>query len=218
MPTYENSDLRPPQRPSHWSKPHTNPHAQYGHSQEPSHWSKFPPKPHVAEDTLKTGHVDVERKTFVFHLKENSRGRLLRITEEGNGKRASVIIPATGLREPQHLRHRILRWNREQPRHMIDHQMPFDYFALLLPRQFPKYWPQLPPDLTIQGFLPAFRNKHHLIFAFPGRGLPSTETGPCNFGIITRFGSGQAPELSDFLQAEKSRAIVGNATRNIMRR
>jgi hypothetical protein len=43
--------------------------------------------------------MDVERKTFVFHLKENSRGRLLRITEEGNGKRASVIIPATGLRE-----------------------------------------------------------------------------------------------------------------------
>ncbi len=106
MPTYENNGAdwnfpSRPQRPSHWSKPPANPHPQYGHApaQGPSHGPKFQPKPHIPEDTLKTGHVDVERKTFVFHLKENDRGRLLRITEEGNGKRNSVIIPATGLRE-----------------------------------------------------------------------------------------------------------------------
>src|SRR5690242_18506187 len=33
-------------------------------------WSSFPPKPHVVEDTLKSGVVQIERKTFVFTLKE----------------------------------------------------------------------------------------------------------------------------------------------------
>ena len=40
------------------------------------------PKPHVNEDTLRSGTVQIERKTFVFTLKENPRGRFLRITEE----------------------------------------------------------------------------------------------------------------------------------------
>jgi hypothetical protein len=50
---------------------------------------------------LKSGMVQVERKTFHFALKENARGRLLRITEETPGRRNSIIIPATGLAEFQ---------------------------------------------------------------------------------------------------------------------
>ncbi len=106
MPTYENSSSdwnfsSRPQRPSHWSKLPPKPHPQSGHApaQGPSQWSKFPPKPPIAEDTLKSSHVDIERKRFVFHLKENSRGRLLRITEETGNKRASLIVPSTGLKE-----------------------------------------------------------------------------------------------------------------------
>ncbi len=57
------------------------------------------PKPHVQEDTLKTGEVQVERKNFVFTLKENPRGRFLRITEDVGGRRDSIIIPSTGLEE-----------------------------------------------------------------------------------------------------------------------
>jgi PurA ssDNA and RNA-binding protein len=57
------------------------------------------PKPHVQEDTLKSGEVQIERKTFVFTLKENPRGRFLRITEDVGGRRDSVIIPSTGLEE-----------------------------------------------------------------------------------------------------------------------
>jgi hypothetical protein len=57
------------------------------------------PKPFVHEDTLKTGEVQIERKFFVFSLKENDRGRLLRITEDIGGRRNSIIIPATGLVE-----------------------------------------------------------------------------------------------------------------------
>ena len=60
-----------------------------------------PPRPFVQEDTLKTGEIQVEKKFFVLTLKENPRGRFLRITEEGNGKRNSIIIPGTGLEDFQ---------------------------------------------------------------------------------------------------------------------
>ena len=62
-----------------------------------------PPKPPVNEDTLKSDKIQIERKTFVFTLKENPRGRFLRITEEVGGKRQSIIIPATGLGDFQKL-------------------------------------------------------------------------------------------------------------------
>lgn len=56
-------------------------------------------KPAVVEETLKTDQVQIERKTFVFTLKENPRGRFLRITEDVSGRRDTIIIPATGLEE-----------------------------------------------------------------------------------------------------------------------
>jgi hypothetical protein len=62
-------------------------------------WSQMPPRQPTQEDTLKSGYVQIERKTFVFDLKENIRGRLLRITEETAGKRNLIIVPASGLRE-----------------------------------------------------------------------------------------------------------------------
>lgn len=55
------------------------------------------PKPPVNEDTLKSDRVQIERKTFVFTLKENPRGRFLRITEDVGGRRDTIIIPAPGL-------------------------------------------------------------------------------------------------------------------------
>jgi hypothetical protein len=57
------------------------------------------PRPQVQEDTLKSDKVQIERKTFLFALKENPRGRFLRITEDVNGRRDNIIIPATGLDE-----------------------------------------------------------------------------------------------------------------------
>jgi hypothetical protein len=64
-----------------------------------SDWSPGPPKPQVIENALKSGAVQVERKSFLFSLKENPRGRLLRITEDIGGRYNSIIIPATGLHE-----------------------------------------------------------------------------------------------------------------------
>lgn len=68
----------------------------FGHRSSHQHAT---PKPSVAEDTIKTDKVQIERKTFVFTLKENPRGRFLRITEDVNGRRDTIIIPSTGLEE-----------------------------------------------------------------------------------------------------------------------
>src|SRR6058998_1475826 len=56
-----------------------------------------PPKHAVNEETIKSEKVQIERKTFVFALKENPRGRFLRITEDVGGRRDTIIIPAPGL-------------------------------------------------------------------------------------------------------------------------
>lgn len=53
----------------------------------------------MEEDTLKTEKLQVERKTFVLVLKENSRGRFLRVTEDVGGRRDSIIVPASGLED-----------------------------------------------------------------------------------------------------------------------
>ena len=63
------------------------------------HRSYGPPKPPVNEETLKTDRVQIESKTFVFTLKENPRGRFLRITEDVGGRRDTIIIPAPGLED-----------------------------------------------------------------------------------------------------------------------
>lgn len=58
-----------------------------------------PAKPRMDEDTLKKETLQIERKTFILTLKENPRGRFLRITEDVNGRRDNVIVPSTGLEE-----------------------------------------------------------------------------------------------------------------------
>jgi len=57
------------------------------------------PGPSGSEETIRTERLSVERKNFVFALKENQRGRFVRITEEVAGRRDTIIIPASGLGE-----------------------------------------------------------------------------------------------------------------------
>ena len=59
------------------------------------------PKPGLQEDTLNSEKLQIERKTFVFALKQNPRGLFVRITEDVGGRRDTIIIPASGLREFQ---------------------------------------------------------------------------------------------------------------------
>ena len=58
-----------------------------------------PPRPPMNEETLRTDKIQVERKTFIFTLKENPRGRFLRITEDVGGRRDNIIVPAPGLED-----------------------------------------------------------------------------------------------------------------------
>ena len=72
-------------------------------------------RPPVAEETLKTDKIQVERKTFVISLKENPRGRFLRITEDVGGRRDTIILPATGLSEFKRVVDEMVRASDEAP-------------------------------------------------------------------------------------------------------
>ena len=87
------------ERPSPYGRRPYPSHNSFGNQQGYQSGYGGQPKPHVQEDTLKTGDVQIERKTFVFTLKENPRGRFLRITEDVGGRRDSIIIPSTGLED-----------------------------------------------------------------------------------------------------------------------
>lgn len=88
-------------------------------SNERSPYGSRPPgfssKPPVAEETLKTEKIQVERKTFILTLRENPRGRFLRITEDVGGRRDSIIIPATGLEDFKKVVDEMLKVSTETP-------------------------------------------------------------------------------------------------------
>ena len=73
------------------------------------------PKPPVNEETLKSAKIQIERKTFVLALKENPRGRFLRITEDVGGRRDTVIIPAPGLEDFRNLLDEMVKASAETP-------------------------------------------------------------------------------------------------------
>jgi PurA ssDNA and RNA-binding protein len=79
------------------------------------HQSYGQPKPPVQEDTLKTEKIQIERKTFVFTLKENPRGRFLRITEDVGGRRDTIIVPSTGLEDFKKLVDEMVKASMEMP-------------------------------------------------------------------------------------------------------
>ena len=85
----------------------------YGQSYGASKYAQ--PRPPVVEDTLKSGEVQIERKNFVFTLKENPRGRFLRITEDVGGRRDTIIIPSTGLAEFKKLLDEMVKASDEIP-------------------------------------------------------------------------------------------------------
>jgi len=88
-------------------------------NRQPYHQQSYqqpnPPRQPVQEDTLKTEEIQVERKMFVLTLKENPRGRFLRISEENNFGRNSIVIPATGLKEIQKLINEMVKASDEIP-------------------------------------------------------------------------------------------------------
>ena len=81
----------------------------------PHGYPSYGGKQAVPEETLKTDKIQIERKTFVFALKENPRGRFLRITEDVNGRRDTIIIPAPGLEEFKRTLDEMLRASEANP-------------------------------------------------------------------------------------------------------
>jgi hypothetical protein len=73
------------------------------------------PKPPVQEDTLKNETIQIERKAFIFTLKENLRGRFLRITEDVGGRHDTIIIPAPGLADFKRLLDEMVKVSDELP-------------------------------------------------------------------------------------------------------
>ena len=87
-------------------------------NERPSPFKGLPqmqPRPPVQEDTLKSGQVQIERKNFTLTLKENPRGRFLRIIEEVGGRSDSIIIPSTGLAEFQKMLEEMIKASNELP-------------------------------------------------------------------------------------------------------
>jgi hypothetical protein len=62
---------------------------------------------------LKSENLAIERKTFIFDLRENPRGRFLRITEDANGRRDAIVIPATGLEDVRRVLDEIITAHRD---------------------------------------------------------------------------------------------------------
>jgi PurA ssDNA and RNA-binding protein len=48
------------------------------------------------DNVLESRELQVERKFFRLEVRENDRGRFLRITEENQGRRNTVIVPCSG--------------------------------------------------------------------------------------------------------------------------
>ena len=87
-------------------------------NERPSPYGRRPygqPKPPVNEDTLKSDKIQIERKTFLFTLKENPRGRFLRITEDVGGRRDTIIVPSTGLEDFKKLLDEMVKASNELP-------------------------------------------------------------------------------------------------------
>lgn len=49
------------------------------------------------DNVIESKEVQIERKLFHVELRENDRGKFLRITEEAHGRRNTIIVPSTGV-------------------------------------------------------------------------------------------------------------------------
>lgn len=53
----------------------------------------------MPSDPIASEKVSIERKIFFIDLKENQRGRFLKITEDVGGRRDTIMLPAAAFRD-----------------------------------------------------------------------------------------------------------------------
>jgi len=51
------------------------------------------------DTVIEAKEFQIERKHFHVELRENDRGKFLRITEEAHGRRNTIIVPSTGVND-----------------------------------------------------------------------------------------------------------------------
>ncbi|MBA2743623.1 MAG: DNA-binding protein [Chthoniobacterales bacterium] len=51
------------------------------------------------DSIIQSKQLQIERKHFQLELRENERGKFLRITEEAHGRRNTIMVPSTGIEE-----------------------------------------------------------------------------------------------------------------------
>ncbi len=55
--------------------------------------------PRMASEPIASEKVTIDRKVFFLDLKENQRGRFMKITEDVGGRRDTVMLPAAAFRD-----------------------------------------------------------------------------------------------------------------------
>lgn len=70
----------------------------------------FTSAPQQASERLVSETFSVERKKFFLDLHENHRGQFVRITEDTNGRRDRIMVPAPALREMVSALNRIIAY------------------------------------------------------------------------------------------------------------
>jgi hypothetical protein len=53
----------------------------------------------AANEPLASEKITIDRKVFFLDLKENSRGRFLKITEDVGGRRDTIMLPSAAFRD-----------------------------------------------------------------------------------------------------------------------
>ena len=51
------------------------------------------------DNIIEAKELQIERKHFHVELRENDRGKFLRITEEAHGRRNTIMVPTTGVED-----------------------------------------------------------------------------------------------------------------------
>ena len=51
------------------------------------------------DNIIEAKELQIELKRFQVELRENDRGKFLRITEETHGRRNTIIVPTTGVED-----------------------------------------------------------------------------------------------------------------------
>lgn len=64
----------------------------------------------IPNQPLASEKLTIDRKVFFLDLKENDRGRFVKITEDVGGRRDTIMVPAAALKEFHELLGRLLEF------------------------------------------------------------------------------------------------------------